>query len=80
MLRVKYVLQVDAPYFCAGLVLLNDVVIDAAPILKYMRHWSRYQILTYCRFRGWKIKGESAIPNLHSQQGQVALAPHHEAS
>lgn len=46
---------VDAPHFYCGIVLKNDVVILAAPIVKYMRGWSRDKVRTYCKQKGWKI-------------------------
>ena len=48
---------IDAPHFCAGIVLWNDRVIEAADILKYMRKgkWSRDRVREYCKTKGWKV-------------------------
>jgi hypothetical protein len=49
--------QIDCPHFCAGIVLQNDKVVEAAPIVKYMarQRWSRDRVRDYCRQRGWKV-------------------------
>lgn len=41
--------------FCAGIVLWDDKVIEVAPIVKYMKTWSRSRVRDYCAERGWKI-------------------------
>lgn len=46
--------QITSSYFCAGIVLEDDVCTEAAPILKYMRGWGRLRIRDYCRSKGWK--------------------------
>lgn len=47
--------QVDAPHFCAGIVLWDDKVVEAADIVKYMRKWSRDRVRDYCNGKGWKV-------------------------
>lgn len=47
--------QIDAPHFNCGIVLENDCVIEAAPIVKYMRGWSRGKVRDYCAKKHWKI-------------------------
>jgi hypothetical protein len=50
--------QIDAPGpkgFTAGIVLRGNVVIEAAPIGKYMRRWTRARVRDYCRARGWQV-------------------------
>jgi len=51
-------IQITSPYFCAGVVLKNNVCIKAAPIVKYMKYkkWNTEQITDYCRWKKWKIK------------------------
>lgn len=46
----------DKP-FTAGIVLWDDVVIEAAPIVGYMKRqkWSRDRVRTYCEKQGWEI-------------------------
>lgn len=48
---------IDAPYFCAGIVLHDDVVILAAPIVGYMKRqrWARDRVRSYCRSMRWTI-------------------------
>jgi len=46
---------VDAPHFYAGIVLQNDVVVESADIVKYMRKWSRDRVREYCKGKGWKV-------------------------
>lgn len=36
---------IDAPHFYAGIVLESDIVIEAAPIVKYMKEWLRDKVL-----------------------------------
>lgn len=47
--------QIDAPHFCAGLVLWDDRVEEAADIVKYMRKWNRDRVRDYCKTKGWRI-------------------------
>ena len=47
-------MQVTAPYFCAGVVMWDDRVIETAPILK-ARGWSFNRLRHYCREKNWKI-------------------------
>lgn len=47
-------LRITAPRFCAGLVLnACDVVVRCAPIVRYMRGWTRENVRYYCRYKGW---------------------------
>ena len=43
--------------FCAGIVLWDDVVVEAAPIVHYMKRqrWTRDQVRDYCAKRGWTV-------------------------
>lgn len=44
--------------FCAGIILWDDVVIEAAPILRFMakQKYTRSQAREYCEKRGWKVE------------------------
>ena len=55
------VMQITAPYFCAGIVLRNGRAIDGAPILHYMlsNGWDEEKIRGYCLKKGWSI---TAVP------------------
>jgi hypothetical protein len=46
---------IDAPHFFCGIVLWDDRVIEAAPIVKYMKRWDRARVREYCKSKGWKI-------------------------
>jgi hypothetical protein len=46
--------QVTAPHFCAGLVLVDGVVTEAAPILKWAIGKRREWLSDYFRQKGWK--------------------------
>lgn len=45
------------PVFTAGIVLWDDRVIEAAPIVGYMkrRKFTRDQVRNYCAKRGWRV-------------------------
>ena len=53
--------EIDAPDtpkrkgFCCGIVLQNDRVVEAAPIVKRMKGWTRMRVRSYCRDKGWKV-------------------------
>lgn len=51
----KIIAQVQAPHFTAGLTLYQDVVEEAAPIINYMKGWSRDRVREYCRKKQWKV-------------------------
>lgn len=58
---IEILASIDAPppaNFCCGIVLWDDVVIEAAPIVGYMKKqkWSRDRVRDYCNKRGWKIE------------------------
>jgi hypothetical protein len=46
-----------APKFTAGIVLWDDKVIEAAPIVLYMKKqkWTRSRVREYCAKKGWEI-------------------------
>ena len=48
---------IEAPKFYAGIVLWDDVVIEAAPIVQYMKRekWSRDKVREHCKHHGWKV-------------------------
>lgn len=47
--------QIRAPSFTAGIVLFDDVVVETAPVVRYMRRWSREKVREECRRRGWTV-------------------------
>jgi hypothetical protein len=48
---------IDAPHFFCGIVLFDDRVVEAAPIVGYMKRgkWTRERVRAYCEMKGWKI-------------------------
>ena len=46
-------LIVYAPHFVAGLVAVNDKVVKAAPIIKYLKNKNIDQAKATCERRGW---------------------------
>jgi hypothetical protein len=46
--------RVEAPHFVAGIVLENDEVTRAAPILKWTLGKDRAYLRTYFRTKGWR--------------------------
>lgn len=54
------VYRIVAPHLCAGLVVVNGIVTEAAPILKYMRGWQITRVRGYCNHKGWTVEMVSA--------------------
>lgn len=57
---IETLATIDAPGqggFNCGIVLWDDVVVEAPPIVKYMarKKWSRSQVRNYCKERGWTV-------------------------
>jgi len=48
------VIRIEAPHFVAGVVLEQGVVVRAAPILSYMRGWTRVRVMRYCDSKRWR--------------------------
>ena len=42
--------------FVAAILLWDDKVIEAAPILRFMKGWMRDNVRTHCAHKGWKVK------------------------
>jgi hypothetical protein len=49
-------IRVVAPHFVAGVVARGRIVIEAAPILRYMLGWDGRHFADYCRHKGWKYE------------------------
>lgn len=45
-----------AKAFTAGIVLWNDKVVETAPILGYMKGWTRDRVREYCERRNWSVR------------------------
>jgi hypothetical protein len=51
-------IRIVGPNFVAGLVISNDRVIRAAPILGYAIGWTTERISALARLRGWAVEYE----------------------
>ena len=47
--------RIVAPHFIAGIILKEDRVVQAAPIVSYMINWSRNRVINYCRSKSWTV-------------------------
>lgn len=54
-MQTEILAQIDAPHFVAAIVLRGDRVIEAAPIVRFMRGWDRDRVRDYCRGKGWRV-------------------------
>jgi hypothetical protein len=57
---IEILAQIRAPkprQFVAGIVLWDDVVVEAAPIVHFMKcgKWTRDRVREHCRDKGWSI-------------------------
>lgn len=58
MIETLAQIKSDDPPFTAGLVLHDDDVIEAEPVIRFMERgrWTRAVVRDYCERRGWKIR------------------------
>jgi len=56
-MKVEVLAVIEAPHFTAGIIMHDDVVVEAADIVNYMRKgkWSRKRVRAYCSAKGWHI-------------------------
>ena len=54
---IEILAQIKAPHFTAGIVLWDDEVVEAAPIVGYMKKgkWTRAVVRDYVARKGWTI-------------------------
>lgn len=50
---MSHLIQITAPYFCAGLECSGRSVLEAAPIIRYMIGWDVPKVLSYVDNKGW---------------------------
>jgi hypothetical protein len=62
-----------APKFTAGLVLWDDIVVEAAPIIHFMKRgkWTRAMVREYCEAKGWTV---SVVHEVRRSNGTEAAA------
>lgn len=52
---IELTAQIKADKFTAAIVLHDNRVVEAAPIVKYMKGWKRSSVRSYCKERRWEI-------------------------
>lgn len=57
-MTIEILAGITGDKFYAGIVLWDDVVIEAAPIVGYMKkqRWTRAQVRQYCEKKGWQVE------------------------
>ena len=65
---IEVLAVIDSPHFHAGIVLWDDTVIEAAPIVGYMKKgkWSRDQVRDYCKRKAWTV---SVVHQIERERG-----------
>lgn len=51
----ELVFQIRTRSFAAGLVLVDDIVTETAPILRFMKRWSVERVRAYCACYKWTL-------------------------
>lgn len=69
MIITETLAQIKASNFTAGIVLWDNKVIEAAPIVRYMRKWSRDRVRDYCKTKGWSISVVHEMQRQRTYQG-----------
>jgi hypothetical protein len=52
---IEILATIRGPTFHVGITLHDDKVVEAAPIISFMRGWSRDRVRDYCSERDWQI-------------------------
>ena len=48
--------EITSPYYCAGLIVKNNTVIESAPIIKWMTGKNISEVEEYCKFKKFKFR------------------------
>ena len=66
-------LQIDLPYACAGIVVENDMITEAAPIFKWMVGKDLNYVCGWVQSKGGVVKGmfEIDAKNWHGVWGTI---------
>lgn len=75
MIITETLAQISAPHFHAGIVLWDDRVIEVAPIVSYMKRWSRDRVREYCKSKGWKVSVVYEMQRQRTFEGKDDRAP-----
>ena len=57
---MKELIRIEAKHFVAGIVIRDKTVIEAAPIVAYMKKWPAMRAKDYCERRGWRARRVTA--------------------
>lgn len=49
-------IRITAPHYCAGAVVYKSVVIDAAPIIRWMTGKTIAELRRYCARKGYRLE------------------------
>jgi hypothetical protein len=49
-------IRISAPHFCAGADVKDGKIIDAAPIIKWMKGRTLWWVRKYCEKKKWEIE------------------------
>lgn len=73
---IEVLAQIQGDRFTAGIVLWDDVVVEAAPIVGYMKRqkWTRGRVREYCRKNGWRVSVVHEIRRPGSPSGKAGVS------
>ena len=78
MVQITEILaSISAPHFTAGVVLWDGKVIEAAPIIGYMKKqkWTRDRVRSYCKEKGWRVSVVYEMQRQRTFEGKDDRAP-----
>lgn len=75
MMIIEILAQIRAPHFCAGIVLWDNKVVEAAPIVSYMKRWSRSRVRDYCNTKGWNVSVVYSMERQRTYEGKDDALP-----
>jgi hypothetical protein len=67
---MNLLIRIEAPHFVAGVELEDNKVVRGAPILSYMRGWSRIRVVSYCHSKRWHVHAQEIE---HEDKNRVRL-------
>lgn len=54
--KKEVLIRITSTYFCAGVVLIDNMVWYATPILRYMIYWDLEKITFYVKKKNWNLE------------------------
>ena len=75
MIITELLAQISAPHFCAGIVLWDDKVVEAAPIIGYMKKWPRARVRDYCQQKSWQVSVVYEMQRQRTYEGKDDALP-----